>query len=80
VLVANSANLAISWLGVHLVERCLGKGPILMFEIRTDSRNASLISALVTRPHHSNLYNRFERFRRFLRGGDVPIGCSLLRG
>jgi len=40
-----------------------------MFEMRTNSRNASLTSPFVTRPHHSNLYGKIERFVRFLREG-----------
>ncbi len=48
-----------------------------MFEMRTDSRNASLTSPFVTRPHHSNLYGRIERFVRFLRAGHAPAGTSL---
>ncbi len=47
-----------------------------MFEIRTDSRDASVTSPLATRPHHSNLSGRIERFVRFLRGGDVQAGVS----
>jgi len=48
-----------------------------MFEMRTDSRSLSVMSLLATRPHYSNLYSRFERFKRFLRVSDAPIGSSL---
>ncbi len=48
-----------------------------MFEMRTDSRSTSVRSPLVTRPHHSNLYGRIERFVRFLREGDVHLGSAL---
>jgi len=51
-----------------------------MFEMRTDSRSTSVTSPLATRPHHSNLYGRIERFVRFLRGGYAPTGTSPMRG
>ena len=60
--------------------RLFGRDPILMFEMRTDFRNASLTSSFVTRPHHSNLYSRIERFGRFLRASHAPAGTSPLRG
>jgi len=76
VLVADAANLAIGQPGVHSATQLLGRGPLLMFEMRTDSRDAPLTSLLATRPHHSNLYSRFERFGRFLRGSDAPVESS----
>jgi len=49
-----------------------------MFEMRTNSHNASLTSPFVTRPHHSNLYGRIERFVRFLRASHAPTRTSLV--
>jgi len=51
-----------------------------MFEMRTDSRSTSVTSPFITRPHHSNLYGRIERFVRFLREGYASAGTSPLRG
>jgi len=50
-----------------------------MFEMRTDSRSTSVTSLFITRPHHSNLYGRIERFVRFLRESHAPTGTSPLR-
>ncbi len=47
-----------------------------MFEMRTNSRNTSIRSLLVTRSHNSNLYNRIERFVRFLRENNAQARAS----
>jgi len=47
--------------------------------MRTTSRNASFTSPFVTRPHHSNLYGKIERFGRFLRASHAMAGTSPLR-
>ncbi len=49
-----------------------------MFEMRTNSRNASLTSLFVTCPHHSNLYDKIERFVRFLRASHASTRTSLV--
>jgi hypothetical protein len=38
--------------------------------------HTSIRSSLATRPHHSNLYGKIERFVRFLREDDVQAGAS----
>jgi len=55
----------------------LNKSSLLIFEIRTNSRNASLTFLLVTRLHYSNLYNRIEQFERFVRESDMHVKNSL---
>ncbi len=47
-----------------------------MFEIRTNSRDASITSSLATRSHYSNLSDKIERFVRFLRENDVQTAVS----
>jgi len=47
-----------------------------MFEMRTNFRNISIRSSLITRLHYSNLYNKIERFVRFLRESDVQTKAS----
>jgi len=60
-------------------KKSLAKSIILMFETRTDSRIASVTSPCVTRPHHSNLYGKFERFVRFLRVNNAQTESSLCK-
>jgi hypothetical protein len=47
-----------------------------MFEIRTNSRDTSITSLLVTRLYYSNLSSRIERFVRFLSENNVQIEVS----
>ena len=47
-----------------------------MFEIRTNSCDASITSLLVTRLYYSNLRNRIEQFVRFLRESDMQVEVS----
>ena len=47
-----------------------------MFEMRTNSRSTSIKSSLVTRLYYSNLYNKIERFVRFLRESNVQAEAS----
>ncbi len=47
-----------------------------MFEIRTNSRDASITSLLVIRLYYSNLSNKIEQFVRFLRENDVQAKVS----
>jgi len=47
-----------------------------MFEIRTNSRDASITSLLITCSHYSNLSNRIKRFVRFLREDNVQAEVS----
>jgi len=52
------------------------------FDVRDAHRlpqHFGYISLLATRPHHSNLYGRIERFVRFLRVGGMQAGASLKR-
>jgi hypothetical protein len=44
-----------------------------MFEIRTNSRNTSIKSSLITRLYYSNLYNKIEQFVRFLCESNIQI-------
>jgi len=48
-----------------------------MFEMRTNSRSISITSLFITRSHYSNLYNRIERFVRFLRKNHALTRTSL---
>ena len=59
------------------IKKSLAKSIILMFEMRTDSRIASITSSCVTCPHYSNLYNKIERFVRFLRKNNAQAENSL---
>jgi hypothetical protein len=47
-----------------------------MFEMRTNSRSTLIKSSFVTRLYYSNLYNKIERFVRFLRESNVYIEAS----
>jgi len=47
-----------------------------MFKMRTNSRDASITSLLVTRLYYSNLINKIERFVRFLRENNVQAEVS----
>ncbi len=47
-----------------------------MFEMRTNSRNTSIRSSLVTCLHYNNLYNKIEQFVKFLRKSNVQIKVS----
>jgi len=47
-----------------------------MFKMRTNSRDASITSLLVTRLYYSNLSNKIERFVRFLRENNVQAEVS----
>jgi len=44
--------------------------------MRTNFRNTSIRSSLITRLHYSNFYNKIERFVRFLRKNNVQIEAS----
>jgi len=77
-LARNTSHLAPSAMCDRAWRQGLAGSNFLMFEMRTDSRSTSVTSPFATRPHHSNLYGRIERFGRFLRGGVVYTGNSLL--
>ncbi len=47
-----------------------------MFKMRTNSCNTSIKSLLVTRLYYNNLYNKIEKFVRFLRENNVQTEVS----
>jgi len=47
-----------------------------MFEMRMNCRSTLIKSSFVTRLYYSNLYNKIERFVRFLRESNVYIEAS----